>query len=166
MEAKQIKIKINAIKKAGVKFQDNVQTVAEVCCNHAIECGDWTLFNNLVLAIPTGARQASLIRYIMAYTPLNSFNYEKQSFTKPRKNKETGEYQRPFDVAGMQSVKWFEFEVEPKVKTVDYDTMADTINKAVASIVARFDKADIKKGDQEQGEKLAELVQNYVVENA
>ena len=122
---------ISSIQKRGATLDKDIWIAAVSAMAHHAEHGNPHLINDLVAAMPKGARVNALRDYIMAHGKVQ-FNTENKVFTHDKDGS--------FDLEGALAVSWVEFKPEPEYKPLDVMKLVKALAKKVAD-------ADEAKGD-------------------
>ena len=122
---------IASIKTRGAKLDKDIWIAAVSAMAHHAEHGNPHLINDLVSAMPKGARVNALKDYILAHGKVQ-FNTENKVFTHDKDGS--------FDLEGSLAVSWVEFKPEPEYKPLDVMKLVKALAKKVAD-------ADEAKGD-------------------
>lgn len=129
---------ITSISGRGARLDKDIQKAAVSVMAHHAEHGDVTLINELVAAMPKGARVNALRDFILAHGKVQ-FDADSKSFTHNRDGS--------FDLEGALSVLWTEFKPEAEYKPIDVLVLIEKLAKRVA-------KADVALGDKVNAEQL------------
>ena len=133
---------IASISGRGAKLDKDIWVAAVSAMAHHNEHGDVTIINDLVSAMPKGARVNALRDYILAHGKVQ-FNNEVKAFVHDKDGS--------FDLEGALAVSWVEFKPEPEYKPLD-------ALKLVTALAKRIAAADADKGDVCSDEQAAAIL--------
>mgnify|MGYP003655862602 FL=1 len=133
---------IASISGRGAKLDKDIWVAAVSAMAHHNEHGDVTIINDLVSAMPKGARVNALRDYILAHGKV-SFDNEVKAFVHDKEGY--------FDSLGAMEVSWVEFKPEPEYKPLD-------ALKLVTALAKRIAAADADKGDVCSDEQAAAIL--------
>ena len=122
---------IASISGRGAKLDKDIWVAAVSAMAHHNEHGDVTIINELVAAMPKGARVNALRDYILAHGKV-SFDAQAKAFVHAKDGF--------FDLEGALAISWVEFKPEPEYKPFD-------ALKLVTALAKRISAADADKGD-------------------
>lgn len=135
--AKQIQSKITSIKKAGQKWQDDVQQVGLACIAQIEEHGNATPANALYKALPDGAKRTALGIWLARYGALRAATGKTKGDVPLRMDNAV---QPDFEAAARNP--WYSIKTEPPLK------QALDAEKALAGLLARLLKAEKVKNPE------------------
>lgn len=133
--AAEITKAITSIKGRGAKLDADIHRAAVSILNHATEHGDTTLADNLVHAMPKGARKLALVEWMLAFGQIAKLDKEadKDAIAAGRLFKL--DRTRKLDIEGAIATPWTDFK--PEAAVLD----AFDVQAAVASVMGRLTKA-------------------------
>lgn len=123
---------IKSIQTRGKKLDADIWVAAVSAMAHHAEHGDVTLVNNLVSAMPKGARVNALREFILCFGKV-TYDEQNKVFAHDKEGN--------FDLEGAMETSWTEFKPEPAY--VPFDAL-----KAMAKLVKSVQAADADKGDK------------------
>lgn len=125
-ESNTIKL-IGSISRRGVKLDHDIWQAAASALFHAAEgCGDFTLFERVINALPRGSRVSALISWGAEYAPV-CVNKDKNGAYKVTKNKRQDA--PDWDLESIKNVPWWEYKPAPTATTVDLAALAEILRK-------------------------------------
>tara|TARA_R110002167_G_scaffold235258_1_gene440575 strand:- start:385 stop:861 length:477 start_codon:yes stop_codon:yes gene_type:complete len=133
---------IKSISGRGAKLDKDIQRAAVSAMSHHNEHGDVTIINELVAAMPKGARVNALRDYILAHGKV-SFDDKAKAFVHAKEGS--------FDLEGALAISWVEFKPEAEYKPLD-------ALKLVTALAKRIAAADSDKGDVCSDEQAAAIM--------
>ena len=133
---------IASISGRGAKLDKDIWVAAVSAMAHHNEHGDVTIINDLVSAMPKGARVNALRDYILAHGKV-SFDDKAKAFVHAKEGS--------FDLEGALAISWVEFKPEAEYKPFD-------ALKLVTALAKRIAAADADKGDVCSDEQAAAIM--------
>lgn len=122
---------IKSIQTRGKRLDQDIWACAVSAMAHHAEHGDVTLINDLIAAMPKGARVNALRDFILAHGKV-TFDEENQVFMHDKKGS--------FDLEGACEKSWTEFKPERPYKPVDALALVKSLAKKIS--------AERKEGDK------------------
>lgn len=128
---------IRSIKLRGQKLDQSIWVAGVSCLAHIAEHSNTTLLNDLVNALPKGARKHAFVEWALAYGNVSLLD---KSLDGDQDNIAKGQVfkldrSKSFDLDGAMQNAWYNFKPEPDLLT------AFDVHKAVAQLVKRVTKA-------------------------
>ena len=120
-----------SIQTRGKELDNDIWVAAVSAMAHHAKHGDVTIVNQLVEAMPKGARVNALRDFIMAFGKVK-YDEENQIFAHDKAGN--------FDLDGAQEKSWTEFKPDPDYKPVDALALVTALVKKI--------KAERKEGDK------------------
>ena len=128
---------IKSIATRGQKLDHDIHVAGTSCLQHIANHSDTTLLNDLVNALPKGARKHAFVEWALAYGNVSlldkSLDGDQDKIAKGQVFKL--DRSKTFDLDGAIANAWYNFKPEPDLLT------AFDVNKAVAQLVKRVTKA-------------------------
>lgn len=128
---------IKAIKLRGQKLDQSIWVAGVSCLQHIAEHSNTTLLNDLVDALPKGARKHAFVEWALAYGNVSlldkSLDGDQDKIAKGQVFKL--DRTKTFDLDGAVANAWYNFKPEADLLT------AFDVHKAVAQLVKRVTKA-------------------------
>lgn len=123
---------IKSIQTRGKRLDKDIQIAALSAMQHHAECGDTTLINRLITAMPVGSRVNALREYIETFGGVR-YCAEAKSMIHVKG--------KVFDIEGAMDVMWNVFKPEPEYKSIT-DPMA-----LIDGLIKRFERDVKEMGD-------------------
>lgn len=136
-DSKAIDSKIKSIAKRGASLDEDIQVAGMSVLAHIEKCGDVTLADKLMNAMPKSGRKLALAEWLLAYGKLETIKADSKDnkaaiaagrVFKFAKDKAT-------DISGADEKAWYEFRKEAKVSEA-FDVQAQ-----VKSLISRIQAA-------------------------
>ena len=128
---------IKSIATRGQKLDHDIHVAGVSCLQHIANHSDTTLLNDLVNALPKGARKHAFVEWALAYGNVSlldkSLDGDQDKIAKGQVFKL--DRSKSFDLEGAIANAWYNFKPEPDLLT------AFDVHKAVAQLVKRVTKA-------------------------
>lgn len=149
---------IASISSRGAKLDGDIQVAACSVLKHIDECGDYTLAERLVLAMPKGSRKLALVEFLLAFGKVRVL--DKNLPDDQARILAGGVFafakDKATDMEGAVSTPWFEFKKEvPVLEAFDAQAAIVALLKKIKGMQAkgvRVEHADLIEG-------MAKLVQ-------
>ena len=128
---------IKSIATRGQKLDRDIHEVGVSCLAHIAEHSNTTLLNDLVNALPKGARKHAFVEWALAYGSVRTLDRANEADQDKIAKGQVFALDRTkqFDLDGAIANAWYNFKPEPDLLT------AFDVNKAVAQLVKRVTKA-------------------------
>lgn len=128
---------IKSIATRGQKLDHDIHVAGVSCLQHIANHSDTTLLNDLVNALPKGARKHAFVEWALAYGNVSlldkSLDGDQDKIAKGQVFKL--DRSKSFDLDGAVANAWYNFKPEPDLLT------AFDVHKAVSTLVKRVTKA-------------------------
>ena len=149
--AAEITKAIVSIEKRGAKLDSDIQVAAVSVISHIEACGDTTLADRLITAMPKGSRKLALVEFLLAFGQMRLLDKieEKDAIAQGRvfayaKDKTT-------DIEGAMAKPWHEFKPEAAILD-SFDVQA-----AVKALLKKVESMGKKGVEIQHGELVAKL---------
>lgn len=128
---------IASIAKRGKQLDMDIHVAGVSCLRHASECGDTTVLDSLVNAMPKGSRKQAFCEWALAFGQVRMLD---RSVKKDAEAIKQGrmfalDRERTYDEEGAIARSWTEFKPEPDLLTT-FD-----LGGAVAALTKKYQKA-------------------------
>ena len=154
MDIKQIDSKIKSIKTRGKNIDKDIHETGVAIMRHAMAHGDYSAANRLVDAMPKSARTKAFIKWFSDHTPYNWTEKEK-CFKLPK----DASKRRQFMIDEAKAVPFWEYTVEKEPEALDID-------KAIASLFKRYEKAKKEGREIQNVETLVKVAAALEIKQA
>ena len=154
MDIKEINKRIKSIKTRGKNIDRDIDIAGCAIMEHAAEHGDYSAANRLVDALPKSGRTKAFIKWFSDHTPYNWTEKEK-CFTLPKDASE----RRQFMINEAKAVPFWEYTVEKEPEALDID-------KAIASLFKRYEKAKKEGREIQNVETLVKVAAALEIKQA
>ena len=128
---------IKSIAVRGQKLDHDIHVAGTSCLQHIANHSDTTLLNDLVNALPKGARKHAFVEWALAYGSVRTLDRANPADADRIAKGQVFALDRTkqFDLEGAIANAWYNFKPEPDLLT------AFDVHKAVAQLVKRVTKA-------------------------
>lgn len=149
---------IDGIRKAGSKLDRDIQTALQCSAIHSHTCGDYTLLEALLLAMPKGVRSNAVKAWMMQYAPVG-FVAGKMAFQRSYDVKDEAARQAAIK-AVETATDWTEFKPEPEFVPFDFSAGLTSILKRAETALMDPEHKGQHKVTPEQVAELKRLLAN------
>ena len=128
---------IKSIATRGQKLDHDIHVAGVSCLHHIAEHSNTTMLNDLVNALPKGARKHAFVEWALAYGNVRVLDRSNEADQDKIAKGQVFALDRSkqYDEAGAIANAWYNFKPEPDLLT------AFDVHKAVAQLVKRVSKA-------------------------